>query len=235
MQNVSFEVFEGPLDLLLSLIAKNEIDVFDIPMALVTRQYMEHIYTAGMLDIELATEFIVVASQLIEIKSQMMLPPEEDEQGETPPDPRQELAERIAQYRVFKAISEYMKNKQTAYYSMIEKESEYFPSLKEEYAPIDAAMLTAALKRLLLRFDTANLEYEEYTVAADELAVADAIEMVREILKKERKASFLALFGQRPSRGRIISVFLAVLEMVKENEIEITQEGLYGDIRITVV
>ena len=153
MENVTFEVFEGPLDLLLNLISKNEIDIYDIPIAQLTEQYMQYMYTANELNIDLASEFIVVAAQLIEIKSKMLLPPEVDE-NEEEIDPREELISRLLEYTVYKNISSYMKTKEENYFSIVEKDPEYFPQLKDDYANIDinAEMLAKALRAVCAKY-----------------------------------------------------------------------------------
>ncbi|MCR4722160.1 MAG: segregation/condensation protein A [Eubacteriales bacterium] len=232
MLPVHFELFEGPLDLLLSLITKKEIDIYDIPIAEITEEYMGYLYTAGELNIELASEFIVVASQLIEIKTKMMLPKSDAEDGEGE-DPRLALAERLEQYRIFKTISSYIGRREPYFGVMIGRDSEYFPSIKDEYAPVDSSMLVDALKAILVRFDAQNAEASVYEVIGDELAVSDAIGIIKDRLGREKIVSFFSLFSGRPSRGRIISMFLAVLEMLKENMIALAQSGNYGDITIT--
>ena len=232
MLPVHFELFEGPLDLLLSLITKKELDIYDIPIAEITEEYMGYLYTAGELNIELASEFIVVASQLIEIKTRMMLPKSADDDS-VEEDPRLALAERLEQYRIFKTISSYIGRREPYFGVMIGKDSEYFPSIKDEYAPVDSSMLVDAIKAILARFDVQNAEAAAYEVIGDELAVADAIGMIRNRIEGGKEVSFFSLFSGRPSRGRIISMFLAVLEMLKENMITLSQSGNYGDITIT--
>lgn len=234
MENVTFEVFEGPLDLLLNLISKNEIDIYDIPIAQLTEQYMQYMYTANELNIDLASEFIVVAAQLIEIKSKMLLPPEVDE-NEEEIDPREELIARLLEYTVYKNISSYMKTKEENYFSIVEKDPEYFPQLKDDYANIDinAEMLAKALRAVCAKYQIRLKESVfDYTLHREDISVEEMIIALTEKLDKEKELSFFSLFEANQSRGYVIAVFLAILEMLKSNIITLIQDELFSDITI---
>lgn len=234
MKNVAFEVFEGPLDLLLSLITKNEIDIYDIPIARLTEQYMRYIYTANELNIDLASEFIVVAAQLIEIKSKMLLPPETDE-NEEEPDPREELIARLLEYSVYKNISSYIKTKEENYFSVVEKDPEYLPQLKEDYNSIDinAEMLSKALRAVCAKYRIRLKDSVfDYTLHREDISVEDMIISLTEKLDRENSLSFFSLFELNQSRGYVIAVFLAILEMLKSSMITLSQNELFSDIII---
>ncbi|MBO7700838.1 MAG: segregation/condensation protein A, partial [Eubacteriaceae bacterium] len=193
MEKVQFETFDGPLDLLLNLLSKNEIDIYDISIAKITDQYMAYLYKADELNIELASEFIVVASQLIEIKSRMMLPKEEPEEPEA--DPREELVRRLNEYRVFKQISEYIKRGESTYQELVVKDPEYFPQLNEE-TPVELStqMLLNAIRSVFSRTRITPEEEFDYTIMREEVSVEEMMEDISGRLDREGKISFFSLF-----------------------------------------
>lgn len=234
MQKVAFETFEGPLDLLLSLLSKNEIDIYDIPIAEITQQYMQYIYEANELNIDLASEFIVVAAQLIEIKSKMMLPPEVDETQEEI-DPREELISRLLEYKVYKQISGFLKSKEDSYNTIIQKDPEYFPQLKEDYSNIDinAQMLAKAIRAVFAK-QKIRLEDNtfDYVIHRDDVSVEDMMIKLSQRLKTEKELSFFGLFESRAGKSYVVAVFLAILEMLKSNVVVLHQDSQFSDIII---
>ena len=223
MEKVQFETFDGPLDLLLNLLSKNEIDIYDIPIAKITDQYMAYLYKADELNIELASEFIVVASQLIEIKSRMMLPKEEPEEPEA--DPREELVRRLNEYRVFKQISEYIKRGESTYQELVVKDPEYFPQLNEE-TPVELStqMLLNAIRSVFSRTRITPEEEFDYTIMREEVSVEEMMEDISGRLDREGKISFFSLFENHSSKYYVIAAFLAILEMVKDGTVLLYQE-----------
>lgn len=234
MQKVAFETFEGPLDLLLSLLSKNEIDIYDIPIAEITQQYMQYIYEANELNIDLASEFIVVAAQLIEIKSKMMLPPEVDETQEEI-DPREELISRLLEYKVYKQISGFLKSKEDSYNTIIQKDPEYFPQLKEDYSNIDinAQMLAKAIRAVFAK-QKIRLEDNtfDYVIHRDDVSVEDMMIELSQRLKTEKELSFFGLFESKSGKSYVVAVFLAILEMLKSNVVVLHQDSQFSDIII---
>lgn len=234
MQKVAFETFEGPLDLLLSLLSKNEIDIYDIPIAEITQQYMQYIYEANELNIDLASEFIVVAAQLIEIKSKMMLPPEVDETQEEI-DPREELISRLLEYKVYKQISGFLKSKEDSYNTIIQKDPEYFPQLKEDYSNIDinAQMLAKAIRAVFAK-QKIRLEDNtfDYVIHRDDVSVEDMMIELSQRLKTEKELSFFGLFASKTGKSYVVAVFLAILEMLKSNVVVLHQDSQFSDIII---
>ncbi|MBQ1465515.1 MAG: segregation/condensation protein A [Eubacteriaceae bacterium] len=231
MEKVQFETFDGPLDLLLNLLSKNEIDIYDIPIAKITDQYMAYLYKADELNIELASEFIVVASQLIEIKSRMMLPKEEPEEPEA--DPREELVRRLNEYRVFKQISEYIRRGESTYQELVVKDPEYFPQLNEE-TPVELStqMLLNAIRSVFSRTRITPEEEFDYTIMREEVSVEEMMEDISGRLDREGKISFFSLFENHSSKYYVIAAFLAILEMVKDGTVLLYQETPYADIII---
>ncbi|NLA43905.1 segregation/condensation protein A [Candidatus Saccharibacteria bacterium] len=237
MQPVSFETFEGPLDLLLNLLTKNEIDIYDIPIAMITRQYMQYLYTANELNIELASEFITVAAQLIEIKSRMMLPADEEE-GQELLDPRDELVARLLEYKVYKQISEYVKLRELPYSQMIQKEPEYFPQLKDDYSNLDISIETLAsvMRVIFARYEIrVEDDVKDYTIQREEVSVDDMMIDITDRLNRTPKMNFYSLFDKSAAKNKVIACFLALLEMLKRNIVYLKQEGLYSDITIIKV
>ncbi len=234
MQKVAFETFEGPLDLLLSLLSKNEIDIYDIPIAEITQQYMQYIYEANELNIDLASEFIVVAAQLIEIKSKMMLPPEVDETQEEI-DPREELISRLLEYKVYKQISGFLKSKEDSYNTIIQKDPEYFPQMKEDYSNIDinAQMLAKAIRAVFAK-QKIRLEDNtfDYVIHRDDVSVEDMMIELSQRLKTEKELSFFGLFESKSGKRYVVAVFLAILEMLKSNVVVLHQDSQFSDIII---
>ena len=146
--------FEGPLDLLLHLISKNEIDIYDIPIVEITKQYLDYIYNLNDLDMEVASEFVVMASTLLEIKSKMLLPVEVDE-NEEEIDPREDLVARLIEYKAFKELTKELKESEKIYNSTVTKDPEYYSEIKEEYVveDIDLTLLSKALRSILININ----------------------------------------------------------------------------------
>ncbi len=237
MQAVSFERFEGPLDLLLNLLSKNEIDIYDIPISLITKQYVSYLYTANELNIELASEFIIVAAQLIEIKSKMMLPVDENE-GEELIDPREELVARLLEYKIYKQISEYIKKHELLYNQTIQKDPEYLPEMKDDYSSLDISVkaLAGAMRVIFARYQiNAADNIKDYTIDREEISVDDMMIYITQRLEASPHMSFYNLFDDNVSKNRIIASFLALLEMLKRNIVSLSQDELYADILITKV
>ena len=231
---IQLEVFEGPLDLLLSLISQHEIDIYDIPIAEITNQYMDYIYTMNELNIELASEFIVMAAQLIYIKSKILLPIEDDIMEEEI-DPREELIKRLVEYKIFKQISRYIKDHEQSYANIITKEPDYFPELKNDLSEIEieARLLASAMRNLLInhKIRIENLP-ESYEIETESISVEDRMIYISELLLSMRTINFSEIFDKHPTKPNIIASFLAVLELLKRNIVCLQQDNIYGEIRI---
>ena len=224
--------FEGPLDLLLHLIHKNEIDIYDIPIVEITKQYLDYIYKFNDLDMEVASEFVVMASTLLEIKSKMLLPVEVDENYEEI-DPREELVNRLIEYKAFKELTKNLKEGEQVYNKSLTKDPEYFSEIKDEYVvkDIDVSLLAKALKNILVKHQLRVNEISDHqTIETDTFSVDDSILTISKILETENKISFLSLFKNNHKKGYIIATFLATLELLKINAVKLTQSEVYGDI-----
>lgn len=224
--------FEGPLDLLLHLIHKNEIDIYDIPIVEITKQYLDYIYKFNDLDMEVASEFVVMASTLLEIKSKMLLPVEVDENDEEI-DPREELVNRLIEYKAFKELTKNLKESEQVYNKSLTKDPEYFSEIKDEYVvkDIDISLLAKALRNILVKHQLRVNEISDHqTIETDTFSVDDSILTISKILETENKISFLSLFKNNHKKGYVIATFLATLELLKINAVKLTQSEVYGDI-----
>ncbi len=224
--------FEGPLDLLLHLIHKNEIDIYDIPIIEITKQYLDYIYKYNDLDMEVASEFIVMASTLLEIKSKMLLPVEVDE-NEEEIDPREELVNRLIEYKAFEELTKQLKENEDIYNKSLTKDPEYFSEIKDEYVvkDIDVSLLAKALKNILVKHQLRVNEISDHqTIETDTFSVDDSILTISKILEQQNKVSFLSLFKNNHQKGYVIATFLAALELLKVNAVKLIQTDIYGDI-----
>jgi len=224
--------FEGPLDLLLHLISKNEIDIYDIPIVEITRQYLDYIYNHNDLDMEVASEFVVMASTLLEIKSKTLLPVEIDK-NEEEVDPREELVARLIEYKAFKELTKELKESEKIYNQTLTKDPEYFSEIKEEYVvkDIDLKLLSKALRNILIKHNMRTQEFSEnQTIETDTFSVDDSILSLTKMLEVNDKISFFSLFEGEVKKGYVIATFLATLELLKMNMAKLIQDEAYGDI-----
>jgi segregation and condensation protein A len=224
---VKLEIFEGPLDLLLYLIKKDEIDIYDIPIARITEQYLAYLELMQELDISVAGDFLVMASTLIYIKSKMLLPPEPKVDGEEDlsEDPRAELIERLLEYQKFKSASQML-------YSRGEIESACYtrgPLETDSSNPEVSTTLFDLLRvfREVLKRAEAQIEME---IARDEMTIAEKLAQIHAMLEERERINVLELFEMSRSKRELIITFLALLELVKEWKIYLIQDKPFGDI-----
>jgi len=227
---VQLEAFDGPLDLLLHLIQRDEIDITDIPIAHITRQYLEHLDLMRELDLEVAGEYMVMAATLIRIKSQMLLPtPEIDEEGEEI-DPRDELVRRLVEYRKFKTVAGELKEREQERARRHGRVVD-LPDLEPEDLPIGNVTvfdLVTMLKRMV-----ENLREEiHHDVELEPIHLEDRMEILRARLAAAPEISFEAYLGDMTTRMGIIVSFMALLEMIKLGEARCVQHEIYGEILI---
>ncbi|AEF81432.1 segregation and condensation protein A [Leadbettera azotonutricia] len=221
--------FEGPLDLLLFLIKKNEINIYDIPIAQITEQYLQYLIYASELDLDEVSEFHAMAATLLLIKSRMLLPVELD-MGDDDDDPRQELVERLIEYQKFKKLSELMEDK--------EREAEWVIERKKLQRPLpfadDDLWEKADVWALLKTFSSlmSNLSKERIIDMYEEVSVNEKITLLAELLENKKECSFTDLVVRHGSVLDIVCAFLAVLEAVKLRMAMIFQNRMFGDIII---
>lgn len=231
---VELEVFEGPLDLLLYLIKKNEVDIYDIPIEKITTQYMEYMNLMKMLDLNIAGEFIVMAASLMMIKSRMLLPVEERDEieEEEEEDPRWDLVRQLVEYKSFKDAAirlEEMEYRQENIFAQgaghVHMEADGPGALLGEISIFD---LISAFNEVLK-----NARAEEIAeIVAHHYTVADQIDFVLRTVSIDKPLMFHALFKEESSRGEIICTFLALLELIRLRQILVKQDHQFADIVI---
>ncbi|MBR6801692.1 MAG: segregation/condensation protein A [Eubacteriaceae bacterium] len=230
---LTLEKFSGPLDLLLSLIAKNEVDIFDIPISEITKQYMNYIYAANSFNIELAAEFVVMASTLIEIKSRMMLPKEIDEETGEEIDPREELVARLIEYSQFKAIASHLAKAEGDYSLRFSREQDYFEDIVDNTnLQLTSEMILKAMSKVLLKRKIRIEENSPMLMETEEYSVEVLISDLQAKLREKRRLTFDEIISSHPTRAYMTGIFLAILEMYKMGEITISQEYSYSDITV---
>lgn len=226
------EIFEGPLELLLSLITKNKVNIYDIPIALILEQYMDYLHTMEMFNMEIASEFIVMASQLMVIKSRMLLPKIEEEE-----DPRQELVDMLLEYQRAKQTAEILHDREASYGGRFEKPPEKVENInKTEYKLthdiklLQEAYLRIYQRRLELMEAQANTEkLDNLLKTTRHVSVNERILHVMKLLVRRGNCSFANLFEKAESRSEIVATFLAVLELIKGRRIMIENLSESGD------
>jgi len=234
--NFHLEQYEGPLDLLLDLIRKNQINISDIPIAQITAQYLKYMEQAASLDIELGSEFIYMAATLVHIKSKILLPKDPElETGEPDDDPRKELVERLLEHEQYKNAAEMLQQKR-----LLEEAIWSNPQIRDfltEEEVINPG-LDVSLFDLVKTFQIVVERAKSrptYAIEKEEVTVPDMIRFVRDMLKGTPKGSSLSvigLFEQQGSRRAMLCLFLALLELVKRQAVQLQQAEAFGDIRI---
>ena len=222
--------FEGPLDLLLHLIKESKMDIFDIQIEEITDQYLKYIEEQEKMNLEVASEYLVLASELIEIKSKMLLPNEKMEE-EVEEDPREQLVNRLLEYEAYKEITKTLKEKeeirQEIYTKAPSNVNEYMEESTEIQGDFSLDDLIDAFEKFLERQKDAKPIATKVT--SKEITVSSRRIEIKKLLKKEKKVSFFKLFPV-VSREYIVATFLAILEMAKNDELIIKQDDTFSDI-----
>ena len=242
--SVKLEAFEGPLDLLLHLIDKNKIDIYDIPIVMITDQYMEYLNAMQTQDLNVMSEFLVMAATLLDIKSKMLLPKQEEEEI-AEEDPRAELVQRLLEYKIYKYMSYELKDRQ------FEAEKYFYGNKrlpKEVLAyeePIDYENLVGdtTLAKLNELFEFVMKRQEDKVdkvrsnfgkIEKEEIDIEQKTVFIHAYIREHKRTSFRKLLEKQGSKQEVIVAFLVILEMMKTGEIEIVQKELFDDIEITL-
>lgn len=230
---VKINEFEGPLDLLLHLIKKSNIDIYDISLEEITNQYMDYIHEMEELNLDIASEYLVMASDLLEYKSRSLLPKKEEEKDEE--DPKEELIKKLVDYKKYKEITEAFKeleNVRSEVYTKIPSDISEYEEKVNNVGELSMEDLLNAFKKFM---DRKKFEKPLNTkITTKELSVSDRIIKIRELLKDKKELSFESLFD-RYDKDYIVVTFLSVLEMSKNSEIKIIQENNFDNIIIKEV
>lgn len=237
---ISIDIFEGPMDLLLHLIDKAEIDIYDIPISLITEQFIDYLHKMDELNLEVTSDFLVMAATLLEIKSKMLLPQKEKNTGdqlETEDiDPRAELVKRLVEYKKYKSVSEKLRELENIQSKVFYKPKEDIVDAIDEnleIANMNINDLLKALNNIIKRrssikekvLDVREIQREEYTLQK-------CVNEIKEKLKKERTIYFSSLLKEDSSRAEIITYFLSVLELINMKLINVIQDEDFSDLII---
>jgi segregation and condensation protein A len=226
------EIFEGPMDLMIHLIRKNDLDIYDIPIALITDQYLQYLELMQAMNIDFAGDFLLMASTLTQIKSRMLLPTHDGEEEED--DPLQEITRPLLEYLQMKSAADQLVERNLlGENTFIRNPSrdEFLTSSDDEFIKIGLFELIDAFQKILERIpDGHRVEF-----TTDEISVKDKISQIVEILEAKASITFLELFSGNPDKHDVIITFLAILEMVKLTLIRIIQNVKTGIIRIMYI
>jgi len=231
---LKLDIFEGPLDLLLYLIKKDDLDIKDIPIVEITEQYMEYIEMMKLLDLEIVGDFLVMAATLMQIKSRMLLPPDPVEEDEEEIDPRDELARRLSEYKRFKEIAETLRDKETErkdFFPRVideEERSQLKEDAKEVYFEANLFDLINAFSEALQR----TPEDIIHEIVKEEYTVDDKIHFFLNQLIKNEQLKLSEVFAQCQSKSEVVVSFLAILELIRLQEIKIYQKEVFGEVEI---
>jgi segregation and condensation protein A len=231
---VSIDIFEGPLDLLLYLIKKDEVDIYEVSIERITSQYLEYVDTFKLLNIELASEFIVMAANLMYIKSRTLLPrheqpPEDDAEDE---DPRWELIRQLVEYKKFKDAAGYLELREAEQRLVFAGTPQPPEGEEAEPAPLPNVGifdLIRAFQGVLQRFDEGD---ELAEIADDRFTVGDRIDYLLAEVGRGRRTLFQDLFADATSKGEVVVTFLALLELIRLREFRVRQERALGEIEL---
>ena len=240
--SVKLEAFEGPLDLLLHLLDKNKVSILDIPIVEITDQYMEYIYQTPDKDMEIMSEFLVMAATLLDIKARWLLH-EEDDDADDGEDPREELAARLLEYKMYKCMSAELKDYMIEAGQHRYRERDIPDEVLKYEEPVDLDELTAGYDLEVLKeiFDSVIKKQADKVdpirsdfgqIKKEEVSLDDKVKDLKEYTRKHKSCSFRQLLEKGHSRDDIVVTFLAVLEMMKAGDIRISQEKVFGDIYI---
>jgi segregation and condensation protein A len=225
---VFLEAFEGPLDLLLYLIRKQNFNILDIPMAAVTRQYLSYVEEIRAKNLELAAEYLLMAAMLIEIKSRMLLPPKRTDDGKEPEDPRAELVRRLLEYERMKLAAQKISDLPQMGRDVLRAQVYIEQSLTPRFPDVHAVDLQEAWRDILRRAKLIT----HHKISREELSVREHMSMVLKKLQGRKFVEFEHLFD--PSKGVpvLVVTFIATLELAKENLIELTQAEAFAPIYV---
>lgn len=243
---VKLEVFEGPLDLLLHLIDKNKVNIYDIPIVTITEQYMAYIDEMNQRNLDVMSEFLVMAATLLNIKSKMLLPKDPDKEETKEEDPRAELVERLLEYKLYKYMSMELKDKQLDAARVVYKKPTIPKECENVKEEVDIGQLLSDLtlarlhsvfdsimKRSIDKLDPIRSKFGD--IKQEEFSLEDKMNFIVAYGRAHHTFSFRSLLEAQNTKMEIIVTFLGVLELIKVGSLRILQEEIFDDIRITYV
>ncbi len=231
---IHLDKFEGPLDLLLYLIKKDDIEICDIPIATVTEQYLEYIQMMKLLDLEVVGDFLVMAATLMQIKSRMLLPPDPLAKPEDQVDPRDELVRRLEEYQKFKEIAEQLKTKESFRQDLFHRlvDEAKMNEIKEDAQEI---LFEASLFDLINALSGALRhvpQKQTYQITQEEFTVEGKIHTILHLLLEQPRFTLVELFSKASSKVEMICTFVAILELIRLKEIVAVQRRQFDDIEV---
>lgn len=241
---VKLEMFEGPLDLLLHLIDKDKIDIYDIPIVEITNQYMDYVRQMEAADLEVTSDFLLMAATLLDIKCRMLLPPPETEDEEEAGDPRAELVARLVEYRLYKNKAEELQDMENSSANHFYRESRILPQEVADYRePIDYDELLQDLslqklqdifhlvmKKQIDKIDPVRSRFG--TIRREKVSMGDAIGRIVRISREKKQFSFRSLLEEQPDREMVVVTFLACLELIRRGHLGVQQDDIDSDIHL---
>ena len=243
--SVKLNVFEGPLDLLLHLIDKNKIDIYDIPIVEITDQYMEYLHSMEKEDLGIMSEFLVMAATLLDIKCKMLLPKEVNEEGEEE-DPRAELVQKLLEYKMYKYMSYELRDRLGDAAGVYYRKQDLPEEVLQYTPPSDpqellrgltlermSAIYQALIRRQENKIDPIRSKFGR--IEKEEISLSDKLLEMKEYAKAHRKFSFRRLMENQHSKIQLIVTFLAILELMKMGHVHAEQEELFDDIHVEVI
>jgi len=220
-------VFEGPFDLLLYLIKKNQIDIYDIPIAKITEEYLDYLDLMRKLNLDIASEFIIIASTLIYIKAKMLLPKDETLEADEE-DPRMELVQHLLEYNTFKEISEKLRVFEAKKRELFERLNPMNISSGDKELNVDIYELVKAMDSVLDRLKTRKL----VVIPGEAIKVRDRMYELVDTLRQQEEASFFTMCEQKENKLYIVALFMAILELLRLKVIRVRQDCIFEDIKV---
>lgn len=227
LMDIHLNIFEGPLDLLLYLIKKNNLDIYDIPVSEITEEYLKYLDVMKELNLDIAGEFLVMASTLIQIKAKSLMPkkPEEEESGQ---DPREGLVRMLEEYQKYKAASSLLSERFNKYKDVFYRGSPVF-NTQDKHLDVEMVYLLDAVKRA---FERVALKKE---IEAEDVPIESRMEKILKVLSKEKWMLLDDVFKDETKLRGIVTCFLALLELVKQNKISVSQDDSFSEVKIYLI
>ncbi|WP_210618903.1 segregation and condensation protein A [Mammaliicoccus lentus] len=235
MYEVKLDAFEGPLDLLLHLIQKYEIDIYDIPMKELTEQYLSYIHQMKILEINVASEYLVMASELLMIKSKLLLPTPPSDIDELEDDPREDLVRQLIEYQNYKEYAQLLNEKKNDREQIFVKKPadlSKFEAVHDKRAPLDLNMTDLIIAYQRTKKRQRFNQPQNVTVNEDSYTIEMATSKIREELSNKKSYHFFESLPSDLSISVLVTMFLAVLEMMKLRQIDVFQQHQFGEITI---
>ncbi|MCX7927729.1 MAG: segregation/condensation protein A [Candidatus Omnitrophica bacterium] len=233
---IRLQIFEGPLDLLLYLVKKDHLNIYDIPIAEVTRQYLEYLELMKILDLAIAGEFLVMAATLMQIKSKMLLPAQEEQTAEQEiVDPRAELVQQLLEYERFKQIAQELRQREQAQKEVFKRPKATLQVTEDTVVEEAPVYFEASIFDLISAFSKAMEQTPKdlfYNVVKDEFTIEEKVHDILHLLLIQETIFLSSLFSTAKNKAEMIVTFLAILELIRQKEIVAVQKQLFGEIEI---